>query len=158
MIRQALFRDTEILREIYNDAILNTTANFETEPKSREEMEEWFDSHEAPYTVFVDEEDGRIRGYVALSPFKNRKGVVSVYINREDRGKGVGRKLLEELISYAREREDLSMLVAYVTSENSVSMRLHESVGFVRSGLISRAGTKFGRDLDLQLYRMSVNK
>ncbi len=53
---------------------------------------------------------------------------------------------------------DLSMLVAYVTSENSVSMRLHESVGFVRSGLISRAGSKFGRDLDLQLYRMSVNK
>ena len=156
MIREAEAQDIEDLRDIYNDAILNTFANFETEPKSREEMEEWFASHEAPYTILVDEEEGRIRGYAALSPYRNKKGVESVYIRKQDREKGLGRELLTAVISYARQREDLDMLVAYVTSENPASMKLHQSVGFIPSGLVSKAGKKFGRDLDLQLFRISV--
>ncbi len=156
MIRTAVREDTDSLRKIYNDAIMNTTANFEDKPKTSEEMEVWFESHRPPYTILVDEDEGFIRGFVALSPFKNGKAVISMYVHAACRNSGVGKRLLSELIRYASDQEELAMLILCVTQDNKACMKLFESAGFVPSGKLDKAGSKFGKELDVHLYRMRI--
>ena len=158
MIRTAVREDIDSIRRIYNDAVIHTTANFEDKPKTREEMEAWFEPHRTPYTILVDEIEGIIRGYVALSPFKNGKAVVSIYVNAACRNRGVGKTLLSELIRYASDREEFAMLIAFITQGNNASMKLLESVGFVPAGKLDKAGSKFGKELDVHLYRMKIKE
>jgi L-amino acid N-acyltransferase YncA len=69
------------------------------------------------------------------------------------RGQGIGKALLRELIASAQE-QDYHILIGGIDAANSVSIRLHESLGFVHCGTIRQAGFKFGRWLDLAFYQL----
>ena len=73
MIRRAVLQDIPALMDIYNEAILHTTATFDTEVKDMENRKAWFAEHNGRYVIYVDVEDGKVAGYASLSRYRDRK-------------------------------------------------------------------------------------
>lgn len=162
MLRRAEEADLPEILEIYNDAILHTTAVYAYKPQSLEDRFDWFrDKQEQGYPILVVEDGGRVRGFATYGPFRAWPAYQysiehSVYVHRDDRGKGLGRILLHELINLA-EANGYATLVAGIDSANEVSIALHRSLGFTYSGSIRRAGYKFGKWLDLAFYQLDLS-
>jgi L-amino acid N-acyltransferase YncA len=163
IIRKATIDDLPAITEIYNQAILTTTATFDTEPKSLEEQKIWFESHGPKYPVLLAEEDDRVIGWASLSRWSDRcaysdTAEISLYIYEKERGKGIGRKLLEAIIREG-EKAGLHSIIARIAEGNEVSIHLHLSAGFEHIGIMREVGRKFGRFLDVYLmqkiYRIS---
>jgi phosphinothricin acetyltransferase len=115
-------------------------ATFEAEVP---EWEEWDASHLSADRL-VAESDGRILGWAALSAVSGRRvyaGVaeVSIYIEREQRGRGVGKILLREMIRLSGEN-GFWTLQSGILQENTASIRLHLSCGFRMVGYRERIG------------------
>src|SRR5437762_2022261 len=110
-IRPAIHEDLPAILDIYNEAVLNTTASYDYEPRTLEHRTAWFEDHlEHNYPVFVAaNSEGRVIGWSSLSRFHDRMGYRftsenSVYVAADQRGRGVGRLLISPLIESARER------------------------------------------------------
>ena len=154
-IREATREDLPGILEIYNEAVVNSTATYDYEPRTMEAQEEWFDAHlrdRYPVWVALDEE-GRVLGWSSLSTFHDRPGYRftaenSVYIAPDHRGKGIGRQLMSPLIESAR-RMGLHAIIAGVDTGNAASLRFHERLGFVQVGHLRQVGYKFDRWLDV---------
>lgn len=155
LIRPATHADLSGISEIYNEAVLNTTASYDYEPRSLEHRVAWLDDHLASnFPVFVAvNEVCRVVGWSSLSRFHDRVGYRftaenSVYVAADQRGKGIGTLLMPPLIDGARER-GLHAIVALIDAKNESSIRLHARFGFERVGLLKQVGFKFNRWLDV---------
>jgi len=71
-LRKAAIDDLAEITEIYNEAILNTTATFDTQPKTLAEQKIWFLSHQPKYPILIAEQDNLIVGWASLSKWSNR--------------------------------------------------------------------------------------
>ncbi len=161
-VRPATHADLPAILEIYNDAVLHTTASYDYEPRTLEHRVAWFEDHQKNnYAVFVAEDPaGRVVGWSALNPYHARIGYQfttenSVYVAADQRGKGIGKLLLAPLIEAARAR-GLHAIIAAIDAENGVSVRLHASFGFQKIGLFKQVGFKFGRWLDVVYMELLV--
>lgn len=149
-VRRAEPRDLQAILDIYNQAVLSTTATYDYEPRSLEAHRHWFEEH----VVFVAEDgDGRIAGWSSLGPFHPRPGYQftvedSIYVAEDCRGRGIGTQLLPPLIDEAR-RLGKRAIVAVIDAESEASLRLHKRVRFQHAGRLHQAGFKFGRWLDV---------
>lgn len=163
MIRRALKSDISALMEIYNEAVLHTTATFDTEVKDMENRIAWFEEHVGKYVIYVFETDGCVAGYASLSQYRDRKAFdaaveVSIYIHEDYRGQGIGSSLMQEVLAYAEQCGEIETVVSLITSENTASIRLHERYGFVYCGQIRNAGVKFGKKLNLNAYEIIYDR
>lgn len=159
MIRRAEQRDIPALMDIYNDAILHTTATFDTEIKKIEDRRAWYEEHTGRYVIYIYEENGIVAGYASLSRYRDRKAFdpaveLSIYIHKDHRGRGIGRSLMRETLSYARQCREIETVISLITSENETSIHLHEAFGFSYCGQIKNAGVKFGKRLNLNAYEI----
>jgi L-amino acid N-acyltransferase len=155
VVRAAEHADLPAILEIYNDAVLHTTASYDYQPRTLEHRHAWFEDHlRSDYPVFAAvEPSGRVVGWSSLSRYHDRPGYRftaenSVYVAADCRGKGIGTQLLAPLIEAARSRE-LHVIIAAIDGENQVSVRLHARFGFVEVGRFRQVGFKFGRWLDV---------
>jgi L-amino acid N-acyltransferase YncA len=145
----------QAILDIYNDAVLNTTASYDYEPRTIEQRVAWFEDHQKnnyPMFVAVDAQ-GKVVGWSALNPFHSRIGYQyttenSVYIAASERGKGIGKLLMQPLIDGARER-GLHAIIAAIDAANEASVRLHARFGFEKVAHLKQVGFKFGRWLDV---------
>ena len=156
-IRPMLPSDWEAVAKIYAEGIATGVATFETQVPS---YEAWDKAH-MNTCRFVAEHQHVLLGWVALSPVSSRcvyGGVaeVSVYIAEEARGKGVGKRLLEHLITES-EKEGLWTLQSGVFPTNSASIKVHESVGFRCIGKRERVGKLNGQWIDNVLFERRSN-
>lgn len=160
MIRKAELRDLQELKEIYNEAILHTTATFDTETKDDADRLRWFEEHEKdPYVILVEEMDGAVAGYASLSCYRERKAFdatveVSIYIGPVYRGKGIGDKLMKAILAEAEGNPRIHTVVSLITGENDRSIALHKKHGFEYCGSLSKVGYKFDHWLDLNIYQL----
>jgi len=157
IVRKATPDDLTAITEIYNQAILKTTATFDTEPKSLEEQKVWFESHGPKYPILVAEQDNKIVGWASLSKWSDRcaysdTAEISLYIDEKERGKGIGRKLLETIVLEG-EKAGLHSIIARIAEGNEMGIHLHKSVGFEHIGVMKEVGRKFGRLLDIYLMQ-----
>jgi phosphinothricin acetyltransferase len=145
---------------IFNEAIANSTALYDYQPRTMTTMEAWFEAkHKGNWPVLgAFEEDGSLAGFASFGPFRNWPAYKysvehSVYVQEGKRGRGLGRMLLTAVIEAAKQR-DFHMMVGGIDSANTVSIRLHQSLGFTHCASIKHAGFKFGRWLDLEFYQL----
>ena len=153
LIRNALPADAARIAGIYNHYILHSTITFDTEPKSPQERAQWIDDHDALHPVLVGEVDGDIVVWGALTrwglrPAYRHTSEVSVYVDRESRGRGIGQAMTEALIAEA-DRLGHHALISQVVSDNEASIKVAERLGFERVGLLKEVGRKFDRWLDV---------
>jgi phosphinothricin acetyltransferase len=152
-------RSAEILA-ILNEAILNSTALYDYEPRTMAMMDAWFDvKMKGHYPVLgaIDDE-GRLLGFATYGAFRERPAYKytvehSLYVNRDVRGRGVGRRLLDAIIERAK-AEHYHVLIGGIDADNAVSIELHKKFGFTYCGEIREAGFKFGRWLHLVFYQL----
>ena len=139
-IRVMVAEDWPAMRKIYLSGIATGQATFETDAPT---WERWNDSHLAsPRLVAVD--GATLVGWAALSPISARavySGVaeVSVYVDGDKRGHGIGRLLLDRLIQES-EAKGIWTLQASIFPENVASVSLHRACGFREVGTRERIG------------------
>jgi L-amino acid N-acyltransferase len=146
--------------DIFNEAILNSTALYDYQPRTLENMKSWFETknkHHFP-VIGITNEVGELLAFGSYGTFRAwpaYKYTVehSLYVQKNHRGKGLGKIILSEIIKNAT-RQDYHCLVAGIDSTNQTSIALHESVGFEYSGTIKHAGYKFAKWLDLAFYQL----
>lgn len=150
-IRPLLAGDWPSVKAIYEEGIATRQATFETEPPA---WEEW-DAKHLRDARLVASADGRVVGWVALSPVSNRcvyAGVaeLSVYIAEAARGRGVGKALLGAAIGESEARGFWTLQTG-IFPENKASLALHEKLGFRIVGRRERIGKMDGRWRDVLL-------
>ena len=161
-IRPAEDHDLGDILRIYNQAIENTTAAFEYRPHTLEMRRDWFGAKQAAsLPVHAAVESGAVVGFASYGPFRAWPAYkysveLSVYVDEHSRGRGIGTALVQSVLTSARE-QDLHAVMAGITSDNVVSLRLHEKLGFVEVAHIPEVGYKFGRWLDLKLLQILLD-
>lgn len=160
-IRSATLDDAPAITEIYNEAILTTTATFDIEPKTVEDREVWLRNRTDRFPVLVAETGSRIVGWAALAPFSERAGYddtaeSALYVHSSYRGKGIGRQLKSRITDEAR-RHGFHSLIVRVTADSAASLHLNRDMGFVHIGTLREAGRKFGRLLDVHIMQKILN-
>ena len=149
-IRPYIIEDTQAILDIINHNILHSTAlydyNIRTFEQQRKLLEEKTSKN---FPVIVAELDGQVVGFGMYSEFRFREAYKftvehSVYVTESFHGKGIGKLLLQELISLAR-KQKLHTMIAVIDSENQGSVEFHEKFGFKTVGIIKESGFKFDR-------------
>jgi phosphinothricin acetyltransferase len=156
-IRRAELADVPAITDIYNEAILTTTATFDIEPKSVADRRSWFQSHDERHPVLVAVVDGKVVGWASLTRWSDRRAYddsaeTSSFVSSQHRGRGIGRRLKEAIIEEAR-RMGFHTLVARVAEVSRESFHLNESCGFVHVGTLKEVGRKFERLLSVHIQQ-----
>ena len=145
---------------IFNDAILHSTALYDYKPRTLDSMELWFENkRKGNFPVIgIVTESGELLGFASYGTFRAWPAYKysvehSVYVAAEHRGKGLGRRLLEQLIQEAG-AQDYHALIGGIDSQNAASIQLHRRFGFEHAGTLRQVGFKFGRWLDLDFYQL----
>jgi L-amino acid N-acyltransferase YncA len=152
-VRSATKADLSAIRDIYNQGIEDRVATLDQDAKSTEDIERWFTAHGGRYAVLVAEEERAIVGWASLNRYSPRAvydgvGDLSVYVRRDRRGRGTGRRLLHEIEMVARANE-FHKLVLFTFDFNAPGHRLYKSLGFREVGTFVRQGTLDGRFVDV---------
>ncbi len=149
----------EIL-EILNDAIVNSTALYDYEPRTIDSMIGWFKAKELGCFPVIGAfaPDGQLLGFSSYGTFRAwpaYKYTVehSVYVHKDHRRKGLGLALMRHLIQAAQEQQ-IHVLIGGIDVVNNRSIALHEALGFAHVGTIRQAAFKFGEWLDLAFYQL----
>jgi L-amino acid N-acyltransferase len=149
--------------DIFNDAILHSTALYEYQPRTMETMAAWFKAKAAggfPVLGAVDA-SGVLLGFASYGTFRAFPAFKysvehSVYVHKDQRGKGIGLALMQAIIA-AAQANDVHTLIGGIDAANTGSIALHEKLGFTHAGTIKQSGFKFGRWLDLAFYQLLLD-
>lgn len=161
MIREATEKDIEAILDIYNEAILKTTAVYDYEPYTYQNRKQWFEEKRAAnLPVIVFENQGEVIGFATYGPFRDRPAYQytiehSVYVKEKSGGKGVGSILLKDIIEIAK-KNGFKTMVAGIDATNIGSIKLHKKCGFEYAGTIKNSGYKFNQWLDLAFYQLEL--
>jgi L-amino acid N-acyltransferase YncA len=163
MIRLATKEDLPAILEIYNDAILNTTAVYTYEAQTLENRVQWFDTKTANgEPIFVYELDNKAVGFATYGPFRDWPAYQytiehSIYVDKDYRGNGIAQKLLTELLADVKAK-GYKTIVAGIDATNDKSIHLHKKFNFTYSGTITNVGYKFDQWLDLAFYQLDLTE
>jgi L-amino acid N-acyltransferase YncA len=150
-VRPATAEDAEAVAEIYNEAIAERSATFDTEPVTPADVGGWLGREREP--VLVAELDGRVAGWARVIVSAERcalagVGEYTIYLERGARGRGIGRRLLGELVA-AAEAAGYWKLQGHLFTSNAASVALARSGGFREVGVYERHGRLDGEWKDL---------
>ena len=154
LVRPAALQDLPAIQAIYAHHVLHGLASFEEVPPSVDEMGRRYEDvtrQGLPY--LVAEEKGEILGYGYCTLYRTRSAYRytledSIYVKQGFQGKGVGKAVLKALIARCETLNYRQIIAVIGDSANAGSIKLHESLGFVRAGLLRSTGFKFGRWVD----------
>jgi L-amino acid N-acyltransferase YncA len=152
-VRLARIEDAEALRAIYNVEVQDATVTFDLVPRTLNEQREWMTARSGAHAVVVAEDGDEVVGFASLSPYKERPAYRttvedSVYVRRDQQGRGVGKALLTELLTLANQH-GFHAVVARIVGGHEASIALHQGAGFSVVGTEREVGRKLGRWLDV---------
>ncbi|MDQ0463471.1 phosphinothricin acetyltransferase [Caulobacter ginsengisoli] len=163
LVRAATPQDAGALAAIYGHACLHGFGTFEEAAPTPEEMAGRMAAIQArglPY--LVAEVEGEVLAMAYAGPFRPRAAYRysvedSVYVSPRAQGQGLGRLVLSAVIDHCEGMALRQMMAVIGDSENLGSIRLHESLGFVRQGVMRSVGYKHGRWLDIVMMQRPLN-
>ena len=154
LIREATLDDAPAIARIYNQGIEDRVATLETEPRLAEERAHWLAAREPRHPVLVaTDADSVVLGWGSLNAFNPRPAYdhvvdFSLYVAREQRGRGLGGALLRALEARARQLGYHKMVLA-AFPRNLPGMRLYERHGFATVGVYCEQGRLDGQWVDI---------
>ena len=158
-VREVQIQDAETLLAIYAPYVEHTAITFEYDVPTVDEFRQRIKDVSKRYPWLVALDDRRIVGYAYASAFKERAAYqwaveTSIYVDRNERGKGIGR-LLHESLEEALKRQgilNMNACIAYTEHEDEYlslsSVRFHEHLGYTKVAHFHQCGRKFDRWYD----------
>ncbi|MBA2534195.1 MAG: N-acetyltransferase [Rubrobacter sp.] len=163
-MRDAVGKDLSAIVGIYNSTIPSRVVSADTEPVSVEQRSEWFREHEPlRRPIWVMEDGGEVVGWLSLSDFYDARPAyhataeIGVYVREDYRGKGVGRRLVEEAVRRGHEL-GLNTLTAGAFAHNEASVRLFEGMGFRKWAHFPRVAELDGIARDLVVLGLRLDE
>jgi phosphinothricin acetyltransferase len=156
--RLATIDDAEATRAIYNAEVVGSTVTFDMVPRSPEDQLAWLAEHRGAHPAIVAVDDaGEVVGFASVSPYRSRPAYSttvedSVYVRSDQRGQGIGRLLLTDLMTVAG-AHGFHAVMARIVGGHAASIAIHTSCGFQLVGVEREVGRKFGRWLDVALMQ-----
>jgi L-amino acid N-acyltransferase YncA len=165
LIQSATVADVPAITAMYGHAVSYGTASFEIEPPNEMEMGERFRalvSGGFPYLVACTP-DGRAVGYAYAGLYRTRYAYRhtledSVYIDPAFHRRGVGRALLDRLVTESEALGFRQMVAVIGDSAQIASVALHRGAGFRMVGTFEAVGFKFGRWLDTVMMQRALGE
>lgn len=163
LITPATPNHLEGILKIVNNNILTSTAVYDYDVKTKDDIETWFsDKQNGGWPILVAEIDGYVAGYASYGTFRFKEGFKftvehSVYVAEGFAGKGIGYKLLSHLIAIAKEQK-MHIMVGCIDAENAGSIAFHKKLGFTEAGILKQSGYKFNRWLDLMFMQLFLDQ
>lgn len=153
--------DAESVAAIYSHYVANTVVTFEEEEISAAEMGRRIDevrSSSLPW--LVAEEAGRILGYAYATRWRARAAYrfsveVTVYLDADHKGRGIGTKLYGELFPLLQAR-DIHAVIGGIALPNDASVALHEKFGMRKVAQFEEVGFKLGRWVDVGYWQRTL--
>ena len=164
LIRDSRDDDLPAIQAIYAHHVLHGTGSFELDPPSLEDMRARRDDVlRNGFPWLVAEMDGTVVGYAYANFFRTRPAYRStvensIYILDAQRGQGLGRPLLEALMTRCEALGCRQLLAVIGDSANTGSIALHARCGFRFAGTLRSTGWKFGRWLDTVLMQRELGE
>lgn len=163
-VRNAAPGDLPAIQAIYRHHVLHGLASFEEVPPDVEEMRRRhtdITGRGLPYLVAA--QAGEILGYGYCAPYRLRSAYRyaledSVYIKEGFLGRGIGSRLLRELIGLCEAGGYRQLIAVIGDSANTPSIALHARHGFLRAGTLRSVGYKFGRWVDSVLMQRPLGR
>ena len=160
-IRPYQTQDTETIVSILNYYIANSTALYDYELRTLEKQRSIFEEKLAKgYPIIVATIDDRAVGFGYYSEFRFREAYKftvehSVYVMPNEKGKRIGKAILQYLIDLAK-KQKLHTMIAVIDYENQSSGAFHEQFGFTTVGIIKESGYKFERWLHSVIMQLML--
>jgi L-amino acid N-acyltransferase len=163
-VRPATPDDLGAITSIQNALLGSTTIEWTDEPHTVDDRRAWLDRHRRDgHAVLVADLDGEVVGFAAYDDFRDtgkwpgyRFTVeLTIHVDEDHWGSGVGRSLIESLVVHARSAGKHTM-VAAIDADNVGSIRFHERLGFTEVGRMPEVGAGHGRWLSLVLLQRSL--
>jgi len=156
-------RHAMAILDIFNEAIVNSTALYDYKPRPPESMVGWFDTKtKGGFPVIgVEDDNGQLLAFGSYGTFRAWPAFKytvehSIYVHKDHRGKGLGNIVMKALIAAARQN-DVHAMMGGIDASNSGSIALHERLGFKHVATLPEVGYKFGRWLDLSFYQLLLD-
>ncbi len=160
-LRPADADDVQVITDITNQAIVHTTAIWTLNPVTTQARAAWMQDRLARgMPVIIAQLDGQVVGFGSYGDFRPHEGYRhtvehSLYVAPHAQGQGAGRSLLAALIEHAASH-DRHVIVGCIDASNEASRALHQSAGFVQTGLMPQVGRKFDHWLDLLIMQKTL--
>ena len=154
IIRDAERKDLPSILKIVNFEIEHTTSIYDYEKRTLQNQTVWFENKKIEkMPVIVAEENGDMIGFGTFGIFRPWAGYQfslehSIYLDKNSRGKGTGKKIMTELIHLAKD-QGFHIMIAGIDANNSKSIKFHHNFGFKEVGRFNQIGFKFEKWLDL---------
>jgi L-amino acid N-acyltransferase YncA len=158
VVRPAQAGDLAGAAAIYDEQVLTGISTFDLEPPPVSYWEHLLESTETGDHFLVADERGEIVGFAYSSAYRPRPAYrltreVSVYLSDRARGRGLGRRMYDDLLDRVR-ADGIHAVLALVAQPNPASVALHEACGFECLGTMREVGWKFDRWLDTAWYEL----
>ncbi|MDJ0782579.1 MAG: GNAT family N-acetyltransferase [Desulfosarcinaceae bacterium] len=159
-LRPAATADLAEINAIFNRYVATSTCVWTTHETTAAERAAWFASHDDATPVLVAEARGRIVGWGALAPFVtactfHKTAENSVYVHPDCQRRGIGGRILCELVRMARRAGYIS-IVASISADQAASIALHRKAGFEEMGRLRQVGYKFDAFRDLVYLQLRL--
>ncbi|NQN51190.1 N-acetyltransferase [Streptococcus suis] len=159
-IRNAQVEDAANLVAIYAPYVEKTAITFETQVPAVEDFANRIEKTLKKFPYLVAVEEGKIVGYAYASTYYARAAYdwtveLSVYVQKEARGKGIGNLLYTALEEELTARGFKNFL-ACIALPNPASIALHEKRGYQQVAHFKKVGYKFGTWHDIVWLQKSL--
>jgi L-amino acid N-acyltransferase YncA len=158
-IRDARADDAAVIAAIYAPMVTDSIISFEDEPPSAAEMAERIS---ASHVWLVAEDNDQVVGYAYATRFHPRAAYrwsteASIYLAPDARGRGVGRRLLAELLERLKEMGFVNVFGG-TSLPNPASERLLESFGFKKIAHWEHVGFKLDQWHDVSWRQLTLQE
>jgi len=152
--------DFEIIKDIYDYYIENSTATYYTEKITIEELKEFIPYQDNKYKSYLIKVENECCGFCYISQYKKRQAYdrtaeISLYLKKEFTGKGIGNLVLPFLEEVSK-KNGISVLIGIISGDNVNSIKLFERNSYEKCGHLKQIGKKFNKILDIVLYQKII--
>ena len=160
MIRNASAKDSVEICRIYNYYVQNSIATFEDMPVTPTDMRNRITKTTSKFPWLVSEMGENLIGFAYATDWKQRAAYKftvesTIYIDHEKAGNGFGKELYNELISMLK-KFGFKQAIGSIALPNEASVKLHEQLGYKKSGILRNVGLKFGQWIDVGYWQLEI--
>ncbi|MDN3705653.1 N-acetyltransferase family protein [Myroides ceti] len=160
--RNAQLEDLEQIVAIYNTTIASRMVTADTEPVKKADRMQWFEQHTHGIRplIVVENTENVMVGWISFQSFYGRPAYnhtaeISIYLDETQRGKGLGKRVLQYAIDHATKYE-ITTLLGFIFSHNLPSLRLFYSLGFEDWGLLPNVAVLDGIERSLTIVGRKI--